>query len=343
MFILGLETSCDETAVALVQNHPDPLKRILAQNILSQCDVHKPFGGVVPEMAARAHLNYLAELIEKTLLDANLSLKDVEAIAVTGGPGLIGGLLIGLVMAKAIAAAMSKPFLAINHLEGHALTVRLTHKIPFPYLLLLASGGHCQFIEVHDLGNYHLLGRTIDDAAGEAFDKVAKLLELGYPGGPQIEILAKEGDMNRFAFPRPLKGQKGCDLSFSGLKTAVRVLIEKISSLITNQDKKDIAASFQKAVSDCFMDRMTHALQVKTIQTPYMVIAGGVAANVFIKEQLEILAKERHMTLITPPLKLCTDNAAMIAWAGLEKYAKGYKSTLDFAPQPRWPLTKKEK
>ncbi len=338
MKILGIETSCDETAVAIVQAHIDPAQRILSNVVFSQIEQHKDYGGVVPELAARAHLEYLTPTLQQSLKVANLSLEDMDAIAVTAGPGLIGGVLVGLMTAKAIAMALDKPFLAINHLEGHALTPRLSHDVPFPYLLLLVSGGHCQFVEVKGLGDYHILGSTIDDAAGEAFDKVAQLMNLDYPGGPSLEKAARNGNPQRFNLPRPLKGRQGCDLSFSGLKTAARMAFQGLD-FPTPQDINDVAACFQLAVVETLMNRAEHALQMLSAPVDHFVVAGGVAANQALRSQLSNLCQQRHLTFVAPPISLCTDNAAMIAWAGLERFSMGYKSDLDIGPRPRWPLS----
>lgn len=332
MIIFGIETSCDETAVALVNNQ----KQILAHCLKTQIPQHQAYGGVVPELAARAHLDYLPDLAQECLKNADLEWNDVAAIAATAGPGLIGGVLVGVMAAKALAASLQKPFIAINHLEAHALTPRLSNDLPFPFLLLLVSGGHSQFVAVNDLGNYQRLGGTIDDAVGEAFDKVALMLGLDYPGGPEIERLALEGMANRFAFPRPLKGKPGCDLSFSGLKTAVRHEIEKLGNLEL-QDRKDVAASFQQAVCECLLDRTRQAFEMCP-ELPTLVVAGGVAANQKIRQGLSDLCQKLGKSWMAPPLSLCTDNAAMIAWAGIEHFQRGDHDSLDFVPRPRWPL-----
>lgn len=334
MRILGIETSCDETAAAIVDHD----RRILSSITLSQIKQHKDYGGVVPEIAARAHQDLLASIIQEALKEANLTLSDLDGIAVTAGPGLIGGVLVGVMTAKSIAAAKNLPFIAVNHLEGHALTVRLTDNLPFPYLLLLASGGHCQFLEVLGVGNYRYLGGTIDDAAGEAFDKIAKLLGLDYPGGPALEKLAEEGDPTRFKLPRPLKGRPGCDLSFSGLKTATRVLLDKHPSS-SRQDKADLAASFQAALADCLVDRSYNALEMTTSPVKHFVISGGVAANQYIRSKIQQVCQKKEITFTAPPLSLCTDNAAMIAWAGVERLQLGQSDDLNFVPRPRWPLS----
>ena len=338
MKILGIETSCDETAVAIVQAHPDAKQRIRANIVFSQIEQHQDYGGVVPELAARAHLEYLTPTLQQALKTACLSLEKIDAIAVTAGPGLIGGVLVGLMTAKAIAMALHKPFLAINHLEGHALTPRLSHNVPFPYLLLLVSGGHCQFVEVKGLGNYRLLGTTIDDAAGEAFDKVAQLMNLDYPGGPSLEKAAHQGNPQRFDLPRPLKGRQGCDLSFSGLKTAARTVFQGLTEP-TSQDVNDVAACFQLAVVESLINRAEHAIQMLSTPVNHFVVAGGVAANQALRSQLSYLCQQHHLTFVAPPAPLCTDNAAMIAWAGLERFTAGYTSSLDIGPRPRWPLS----
>ncbi|MXP08661.1 tRNA (adenosine(37)-N6)-threonylcarbamoyltransferase complex transferase subunit TsaD [Pseudoblastomonas halimionae] len=327
--VLGIESSCDETAAALV----DGERRILAQRIASQEAEHAPYGGVVPEIAARAHAERLAPLIAAVLEEADLTLDDCDAIAATAGPGLIGGVMVGLVSAKALAMASGKPLLAINHLEGHALSPRLADPdLGYPYLLLLVSGGHCQLLLVEGVGEYRRLGTTIDDALGEAFDKTAKLLGLGYPGGPAVEKLAREGDANAVPLPRPLVGSKEPHFSFAGLKSAV--LRAKESG---DYADADIAASFQQAAIDCLIDRTRHALG-KIDTPPALVVAGGVAANKAVRGALETLAEENGMRFVAPPLPLCTDNAAMIAWAGIERLPLGQSDPLDVAARPRWPL-----
>ena len=336
MRVLGIETSCDETAAAVVQDGDLP-DRILSNVIHSQIQEHEAYGGVVPEIAARAHLHYLQRIIRRAASGAKISLDQLDAIAVTAGPGLIGGVLVGVMAAKALAMALQKPFIAVNHLEGHALTPRLSHDIQFPYLLLLASGGHCQFLEVLGVGQYRLLGATIDDAAGEAFDKVAKLMDLDYPGGPAIEQMAKGGDQNRFILPRPLKGREGCDLSFAGLKTAARLMIQNNSPL-SKQGKADMAASFQNAVADCLSERLQNAIQMVSVPVRNFVIAGGVASNQTIRDHLQNVCARNKLEFVAPPLRLCTDNAAMIAWVGIEKLKLGQVDDLSFAPKPRWPL-----
>lgn len=336
MLCLGLETSCDETAAAILSD-----ARVLSSRVLSQIDDHRPYGGVVPEIAARAHLDHLDRLVRECLEEAQVSLNDLDVIAATGGPGLIGGVMVGVMTAKALALAANKPFLAVNHLEGHALTARLTHDLPFPYLLFLASGGHCQMLAVAGVGQYRRLGTTLDDAIGEAFDKVAKMAGLGYPGGPQVEQWATTGDPTRFALPRPLKGKPHCDFSFSGLKNAVRLVVDALPQPLSDQDRADLCASFQAAVADTVTDRARRALQRFQELYPqgrHLVVAGGVAANQALRHTLAETAAQAGMTFLAPPLALCTDNAAMIAWAGLERFRLGERDSLDFAPRPRWPL-----
>jgi len=337
VLILGIETSCDETAAAIVSDK----REILVDRVLSQTEEHRPYGGVVPEIAARSHLDHIDRLIAEALEQTGLTFADIDAIAATCGPGLIGGVMVGATMGKAIALAAHKPFLAINHLEGHALTPRLTHDIPFPYLLLLASGGHAQILAVIGVGQYRRLGTTIDDAMGEAFDKVAKMVGLGHPGGPQVERAAQSGDPRRFAFPRPLKGRPGCDFSFSGLKNAVRLAVESLPKPLSESDVADICASFQQAVTDSVAERTRNAIiQFKQSwpQGHHLVVAGGVAANTKLRETLNTLAQQNGLEFLAPPLNLCTDNGAMIAWAGIERFRLGLSDGLDFAPRPRWPL-----
>jgi N6-L-threonylcarbamoyladenine synthase len=338
MKVLGIETSCDETAAAIVSAD----REIHANLVLSQLDEHRPYGGVVPEIAARSHLDHIDGLVARTLEEARLGFGDLAGVAATAGPGLIGGVFVGVMTAKAIAAARKLPFLAINHLEGHALTVRLTHGIGFPYLLLLVSGGHCQLLAVQGVGSYRRLGGTIDDAVGEAFDKSAKLLGLGYPGGPALERAARDGEPARFPLPRPMVGRPNCDFSFSGLKTALR---HKVAGLgpdgPSDRDRADLAAAFQAAVGDVLVDRSARALaifQERYRQAGPLVVAGGVAANRYLRRRLADLAAAEGAELVAPPAQLCTDNGAMIAWAGLERLGLGLVDPLDFAPRPRWPL-----
>lgn len=327
--ILGIESSCDETAAAMVTAD----REILSHKLAGQEEEHAPYGGVVPEIAARAHAEILTPLVEATLNEAKLSLNEVDAIAATAGPGLIGGVMVGLVTGKALAMASGKPLIAVNHLEGHALSPRLTDPaLEFPYLLLLVSGGHCQILRVDGVDNYRRLATTIDDAAGEAFDKTAKILGLGYPGGPKVEKLAEKGVADAVPLPRPLLGSKEPHFSFAGLKSAVVRAHES-----GEFEKADIAASFQQAVVSCLRDRMEKALQEQE-PVRHLVVGGGVAANGPIRTMLESLAKEYDMRFSAPPLWLCTDNAAMIAWAGAERFAAGLTDPLDIAARPRWPL-----
>jgi len=340
--VLGIETSCDETAAAVV----DDQRRVLGNVVLSQIEEHAPYGGVVPEIAARAHIEHLDGLIAAAMAEAGLGFDDLDAVAATAGPGLIGGVMIGLVTAKAICAARKLPLIGVNHLEGHALTARLTDGVEFPYLLLLVSGGHCQLIVVEGVGRYRRLGTTIDDAVGEAFDKAAKMMDLGYPGGPIIERAAQSGDGARFDLPRPMKGRAGCDFSFSGLKTAVRRTLERITETnadgaITEQDKADLAASFQVAVADTLADRTANALKLFADEHDgprRLVVAGGVAANQAIKSKLASLTTKEGFDLVVPPPHLCTDNAAMIAWAGVERFNLGLVDDLTISARARWPL-----
>ena len=338
MNILGIETSCDETAAAVV----DDARNVRSNVVLSQLDDHRPYGGVVPEIAARSHLDHLDGLIRRALDEAGVGLAGMDGIAATGGPGLIGGVFVGVMTAKALASARGLPFLAVNHLEGHALTARLTHDVAFPYLLLLVSGGHCQLLSVRGVGAYDLYGGTVDDAVGEAFDKTAKLLDLGYPGGPAVEAAAARGDPDRFSLPRPMRGRAGCDMSFSGLKTAVRQARDRMGATATRRDIDDLAASFQAAVDDVLADRCRNALarfKAETGQDGPLLVAGGVAANGALRARLQHVARDAGTALLAPPLGLCTDNAAMIAWAGLERLRLGFADPMDFRPRPRWPLT----
>lgn len=330
--VLGIETSCDETAAAVVSED----RQVLSNVVFSQFDAHQNFGGVVPEIAARSHLEQIDPVVRQAVQKAGIEFSDLDGIAATCGPGLIGGVLVGAVTAKAIAAFYKKPFIAVNHLEGHALTVRLTDNVAFPYLLLLASGGHTQLLFVKGVGDYQELGGTIDDAAGEAFDKTAKLLDLGYPGGPAVEAAATKGNPKAYKFPRSLCQKPGCDFSFSGLKTAVLREVEKLDSL-TDQSKFDLAASFQQAVVDIIINRCTNALEMRPSEC--LVVAGGVAANKQIRSGLEQLGLKKGVKFVAPPLNLCTDNGAMIAWAGMERLLLGRDDPLDFLPRPRWPLS----
>ncbi len=341
LFVLGIETSCDETAAAVVTGD----RTVLAERLLSQLGEHAPYGGVVPEIAARAHLTHLDRLVAETMAAAKLDFRDLSAIAATGGPGLIGGVMVGVMTAKAIAAVHKLPFLAVNHLEGHALSPRLTHEVAFPYLLLLVSGGHCQLLAVEGVGRYVRLGGTVDDAAGEAFDKAAKMLGLGYPGGPAVERAAKQGTPGRFRLPRPMKGRKGADFSFAGLKTAVRQAIARLpEGRATPQDAADLCRDFQDAVAEITADRVRNATARFRRDWPEgraLVVAGGVAANAALRAVLAEAAAEAGLEFVAPPLRYCTDNAAMIAWAGLERFKLGQRDALDFAPRPRWPLAER--
>lgn len=326
--ILGLESSCDDSAAALVTSD----RQILAQAVVGQADRHSPFGGVVPEIAARAHVEILPDLIRQVLADADIEASEVDAIAATAGPGLVGGVMVGLLAGKGLALATGKPLIAVNHLEGHALSPRLTDaSLEFPYLLLLASGGHCQLLEVRGVDDYRRLATTIDDAAGEAFDKAAKQLGLGYPGGPAVEELAKKGDQAAVPLPRPLVGSGEPHFSFAGLKSAVQRAVAS-----GDHKPEDVAASFQQAVVDCFVDRTRIALEKS--DAPSLVVAGGVAANQSVRSGLEQLANDHGRGFSVPPGWLCTDNAAMIGWAGAERFAAGLVDPLDAPARARWPL-----
>ena len=340
MVVLGIETSCDETAAAVVGGD----RTVMANIVLSQLDEHAPYGGVVPEIAARAHIDHIDGLIAAAMREAGVTFDKLDGVAATAGPGLIGGVIVGLTTAKAIAAVADLPLIAVNHLEGHALTARLTDDLAYPYLLLLVSGGHCQLVAVEGVGEYRRLGTTIDDAIGEAFDKTAKMLALGYPGGPAVERAATDGDPARFDLPRPMRGREGCDFSFSGLKTAVRHAIAGLGHAPSGQDKADIAASFQAAVADSVIDRTANGIAAFRALHPEarsLVVAGGVAANKALRARLEQCAAAAGFDLIAPPPALCTDNAAMIAWAGLERLRAGLTDPLDAPARARWPLDPK--
>lgn len=342
--VLGLETSCDETATAVVREDGT----ILSNLVLSQMKEHRAFGGVVPEIAARSHLDALPKLAQAAMEDAGVTFSDLDGIAATSGPGLIGGVLIGMMMAKTMAAAHNLPFLAVNHLEGHALTPRLTDNIKFPYLLLLISGGHSQLLVVEGVGQYKRLGTTLDDAAGECFDKSAKLMGLPYPGGPHLEKIAQtctdqDVALARFPLPKPMYKRKSPDMSFSGLKTAVRTHVQNLpSGTLKRSDIADLSFAFQKTMADILRERTDRAINMflnqYTPDQPRLVVSGGVAANTAIRNALKDLADEYGAAFFAPPLHLCSDNAAMIAWAGLEHLKKGHKDPLDFEARPRWPL-----
>jgi N6-L-threonylcarbamoyladenine synthase len=340
MIVLGIETTCDETAAAVVERSKDGSGKILSNIVLSQVNEHAAFGGVVPEIAARAHVEALDLIIARAMKEPGRDFDSIDGVAAAAGPGLIGGVIVGLTTAKAIALVKNKPLIAVNHLEAHALTARLTDATPFPYCLFLASGGHTQIVAVRGVGDYVRLGTTHDDAIGEAFDKTAKLLGLGYPGGPQVEREAAHSDASRFALPRPMHGRKDADFSLSGLKTALRMEAEKIAPL-SDQDVADLCASFQQAVVDVVLDRLRAGLRIFRAQygaPTALVAAGGVAANQAIRKVLHRLALEIGTVLVAPPLELCTDNGAMIAWAGCERLAIGLTDSLDVAPRARWPL-----
>jgi N6-L-threonylcarbamoyladenine synthase len=339
MIVLGIETSCDESAAAVVAIAAAGPK-ILSNLVHSQLTEHKPYGGIVPEIAARAHLDHLDPLISCALAEAGFVLGEVDGVAAATGPGLIGGLIVGSTMAKGLAWAADKPFLAINHLEAHALAARLTEAVEFPYLLLLVSGGHCQLLVCSGVGRYTRLGTTLDDAAGEAFDKTAKLIGLGYPGGPAIEAAAQDGDPYRFVLPRPMKGRPGCDFSFSGLKTAVRQITSARGSL-DPRDQPDLAASVELAICDAVTDRTANAVAWFRRKYPKgisLVVSGGVAANKRLRRRLTDLADDAGLRFVAPPSELCTDNGAIIAWAGIERLRLGLVDGLDAPIRPRWPL-----
>ena len=341
--MLGIESSCDDTAAAVVRLSGGR-GEILSSVIAGQTALHAAFGGVVPEIAARAHVERVDLCVEEALAKAEIGLSDLSGIAVTAGPGLIGGVLAGVMCAKGIAAVTGLPLVGVNHLAGHALTPRLTDGLRFPYLMLLVSGGHCQFLIVEDAVTFTRLGGTIDDAPGEAFDETAKLLGLPQPGGPAVEVEARAGDPARFAFPRPLLDRPGCDMSFSGLKTALlrardAIIAEKTG--LTVQDRRDLCAGFQAAVADVLAEKTRRALEIYaelSPRAPALAVAGGVAANTAIRARLETLCAATGTQFLAPPLRLCTDNAAMIAWAGIERYRAGAVDAMDLVARPRWPL-----
>ena len=345
---LGIESSCDETSAAIVDSN----RNILSHIIYSQIPEHQKYGGVVPELAARAHILAIDDVIKRTLDAAGKNLNDIDVIAATAGPGLIGGVLVGWMAATGIAQSMQKPLVAVNHLEGHALVPRLHSAaangtdgavdVDFPYLLMLASGGHCQILLVRGVGQYEMIGQTLDDSAGEAFDKVAKMLGLGYPGGPVVDKRAAMGNPRAFNFPRPLCDKPGCDFSFSGIKTAARTFLSRETSPYSDEFINDFCASFQAAVVDCIINRLENAFgdaRVITANPRTLVVAGGVAKNSAVRSAMENLATKHNVTFAAPPMNLCTDNGAMIAWAGIENYRLGRVVTKPIAPRPRWPLT----
>jgi N6-L-threonylcarbamoyladenine synthase len=342
LVVLGLETSCDETAAAVVRRRPDRTGDMLSNVVLSQDAAHAAYGGVVPEIAARAHIAHLDRLVVRAMREAGLGFTDLDGVAATAGPGLIGGLIVGLMTAKAIALAHDLPLMAVNHLEAHALTPGLTEGLRPPYLLLLISGGHTQLLTVEEVGTYRRYGTTIDDALGEAFDKTAKLLDLGFPGGPAVERAAEGGDPARFALPRPMKGRDNCNFSFSGLKTAIRLMADDLRPL-EPRDIADLCAGFQAAVSETVADRLTRAMarfraEHAHVTAPALVVSGGVAANRKLREMFEALTEQHGFHLSLPPPALCTDNAAMVAWAGAERLALGLVDGFDAPARARWPL-----
>ena len=340
--ILGIESSCDETAASLITENEQGIPIVLSNIISSQVEVHKEFGGVVPELAARSHMEKIDRIVQKAIDDSGRKIEEIDAVASTAGPGLIVCLSVGLSFGKAFASAINKPFIAINHLEGHALSPKLNSKLNYPYLLLLISGGHSQFLNVQDLGKYKRLGTTIDDALGEAFDKTAKLLGVEFPGGPQIEIMAKKGNPNKYDLPKPIFNKGGCNLSFAGLKTAILKITKNIK---TDQEKFDLAASFQKTVEEILYKKTKIAFsefeKQNNLKNKIFVVAGGVAANKKIRTMLINLCNENNYKSIFPPIELCGDNAAMIAMVGLEKFKLKQFSTLDHPAKPRWPLDEK--
>jgi N6-L-threonylcarbamoyladenine synthase len=340
--ILGIESSCDETAASLITENEQGMPIVLSNIISSQVEIHKEFGGVVPELAARSHVEKIDWIVQKAIDDSGRKIEEIDAVASTAGPGLIVCLSVGLSFGKAFASALNKPFIAVNHLEGHALSPKLNSELNYPYLLLLISGGHSQFLNVKNLGEYKRLGTTIDDALGEAFDKTAKLLGIEFPGGPQIEVLAKKGDRNKYVLPKPIFNKGGCNLSFAGLKTAILRITKNIK---TDQEKFDLAASFQKTVEEILYKKTKIAFnefeKQNNLKDKIFVVAGGVAANKKIRTILINLCNENNYTSIFPPIDLCGDNAAMIAMVGLEKFKLKQFSALDHPAKPRWPLDEK--
>jgi len=338
MLVLGIESSCDETAVGIVQDSDNIDDRIVSNIVATQYEEHKPYGGVVPEIAARAHLDRIDDLVASALKKANVKLSDIDAIASTCGPGLIGGVLVGAMMGKSLASVAKKPFIAVNHLEAHALTARLTNNVEFPYLLLLMSGGHCQILIVHNIGQFTQLGTTIDDAVGECFDKSAKLLGLGYPGGVKIEKAAIYGNENAIKLPHPLCDRKGCDFSFSGLKTSVRTFIQKEGPPLSKEFISDMSASLQKTIGEILVNRTSNAFEMLDKPVTALVVGGGVAANKTLRSYLTKCALSYKVPFIAPPIELCTDNGVMIAWAGLERLRLNKIDDFSFRTRPRWPL-----
>ena len=340
--ILGIESSCDETAASIIQENDRGIPTILSNIVSSQIDVHKEFGGVVPELAARSHIEKIDLITKKAIDESNIKLKDIDAVAATAGPGLIVCLSVGLSFGKAMAYSLNKPFIAVNHLEGHALSPKLNSKLNYPYLLLLISGGHSQFLSIKSLGKYKRLGTTIDDAVGEAFDKTAKLLGIEFPGGPQIEIYAKKGNPKKYTLPKPIINKGGCNLSFAGLKTAVLRIAKQIK---TEQEKYDLAASFQRTIEEILYKKSKIAFEkfknINGDKNKTFVVAGGVAANKKIRKILTNLCEEENFKPIFPPINLCGDNAAMIAMVGLEKFKMKQFDDLDHPAKPRWPLDEK--
>ena len=340
--ILGIETSCDETAASIITENDKGIPTVLSNIVSSQVDVHKEFGGVVPELAARSHIEKIDWIVEKAIADSGKKIEEIDAVASTAGPGLIVCLSVGLSFGKAFASAINKPFIAVNHLEGHALSPKLNSHLNYPYLLLLISGGHSQYLSVQGLGKYKRLGTTIDDALGEAFDKTAKLLGIEFPGGPQIEVLAKKGNPEKYDLPKPIFNKGGCNLSFAGLKTAILKIAKSIK---TEQEKFDLAASFQKTVEEILNKKTKIAFEEfekeNELKEKVFVVAGGVAANKKIRSMLIKLCEANNYKSIFPPIELCGDNAAMIAMVGLEKYKLNEFNNLDYPAKPRWPLDEK--
>ena len=340
--ILGIETSCDETAASIITENDKGIPTVLSNIVSSQVDVHKEFGGVVPELAARSHIEKIDWIVEKAIADSGKKIEEIDAVASTAGPGLIVCLSVGLSFGKAFASAINKPFIAVNHLEGHALSPKLNSHLNYPYLLLLISGGHSQYLSVQSLGKYKRLGTTIDDALGEAFDKTAKLLGIEFPGGPQIEVLAKKGNSEKYDLPKPIFNKGGCNLSFAGLKTAILKIAKSIK---TEQEKFDLAASFQKTVEEILNKKTKIAFEEfekeNELKEKVFVVAGGVAANKKIRSMLINLCEANNYKSIFPPIELCGDNAAMIAMVGLEKYKLNEFNNLDYPAKPRWPLDEK--